>query len=215
MTEPHHEPSPRTAPPGWLRQGLEYGPLLVFLAVYMAMRDSVVTVAGRDYAGFIVAIVAFTPLQIASALVLKRLTGRLSRMQVATLILVVVLGVVTVTLNDERFFKMKSTFVFGFFGVVLWIGLWRGRSYLAYVLEGALPITPAGWMILTRRLAWFFLVFAAMNEVVWRNFSTDVYVLWDTFGQMGVMFAFFVGNYKLIEAHWQEPGTGPDDSAGG
>ena len=57
-------------------------------------------------------------------------------------------------------------------------------------------------MILTRRMAWFFLVFAAMNEVVWRNFSTDTYVLWDTFGQMGVMFLFLMSNYRLIDRTW-------------
>jgi len=214
MTPPLDPPPARPAvqavpqPPAWLRQVLEFGPLVVFLAVYFWMREAVVTLGGRDYAGFIVAIVVFTPLQLISALVLKRLTGKLSRMQVATLVLVVVLGGVTVALNDERFFKMKSTFVFGLFSLLLWIGLWRGQSWLAYVLEGALPISREGWMILTRRMAWFFLAFAAANEVVWRNFSTDVYVIWDTFGQMGVMFAFLVSNYKLIEAYWQEPDEG-------
>jgi intracellular septation protein len=198
-------PTPNPQIPGWLRQLLELGPILIFVVVYVWLRDSVITLGGREYGGFIVAIVVFTPLQVISALILRRLTGRLSRMQIATLVLVVVLGGVTVALNDERFFKMKSTFVFGLFSALLWIGLWRGQSYLAYVLESALPISETGWMILTRRLAWFFLVFAAMNEVIWRNFSTDVFVVWDTFGQMGVMFAFLIGNYKLIEAHWQDP----------
>lgn len=192
-------------PSAWVRQALEFGPLLVFVAVYIWMRDATVTVGGRDYAGFVVAIVAFLPLQLASTWTMRRLTGRLSRMQVATLVLVVVLGAVTVALNDERFFKMKSTFVFGLFSVILWIGIWRGRSYLAYVLDSALPITHEGWMILTRRMAWFFLVFAAMNEVVWRSFSTDVFVAWDTLGQMGVMFVFLISNYKLIERHWTGP----------
>lgn len=215
MTLPHDPPPARhkrdSTLPGatpisaWLKQALEFGPLLVFLGVYFWMRDSVITVGGREYAGFIMAIVVFTPLQLVSALVLKRLTGKLSRMQVATLVLVVVLGGVTVALNDERFFKMKSTFVFGLFSLLLWIGIWRGQSWLAYVLEGALPISQEGWMILTRRMAWFFLVFAATNEVIWRNFSTDVYVIWDTFGQMGIMFAFLMSNYKLIETYWQEP----------
>jgi intracellular septation protein len=202
-------PPANPQPPGWLRQLLELGPILIFVVIYVWLRDAVIPLGGREYGGFIVAIVVFTPLQVISALVLRRLTGRLSRMQIATLVLVVVLGGVTVALNDERFFKMKSTFVFGLFSALLWIGLWRGQSYLAYVLESALPISETGWMILTRRLAWFFLVFAAMNEVIWRNFSTDVFVVWDTFGQMGVMFAFLIGNYKLIEAHWQDPdGTG-------
>lgn len=191
-----------------LRQALEFGPVLAFLAVYMSIRDGTVTLGGTEYAGFIVAVVVFTPLQLAATLAMKRLTGKLSRLQVATLIMVLVLGAVTVALNDERFFKMKSTFVFGLFGLILFFGLWRGRSYLAYILDGALPISEAGWMILTRRMAWFFLAFAAMNEVIWRNFSTDVYVIWDTFGQMGVMFAFLMSNYRLIEAHWVEPEAG-------
>jgi len=199
---------PQSQPDARLRQILEFGPLLVFLATYFWFRSEVVTLGGTDYEGFIIAIVIFAPLQLAAALILRRLTGKLSRMQVATLILVLVLGGITVALNDERFFKMKSTFVFGTFSLLLWIGIARGRSYFAYVLEGALPLSHDGWMILTRRLAWFFAAVAVANEIIWRNFSTDVYVIWDTLGQMGVMFAFFIANFKLIEAHWQETGEG-------
>lgn len=198
MRPPETQPNPR------LRQILEFGPLLVFLGAYFWFRTTVVTLGGIEYEGFIIAIVIFAPLQLAAALILRRLTGKLSRMQVATLILVVVLGAITVALNDERFFKMKSTFVFGTFSLLLWIGIARGQSYFAYVLEGALPLSHDGWMILTRRLAWFFAAVAVANELIWRNFSTDVYVLWDTLGQMAVMFAFFIANFRLIEAHWQE-----------
>jgi intracellular septation protein len=188
-----------------LRQALEFGPILAFLAAYLWMRDRTVSWAGTEYEGFVVAVVVFVPLQLAATLAIRALTGRVSRLQVATLVLVVVLGAATVAFNDKTFFKMKGTFVFGAFGLILFFGLWRGQSYLAWVLDGALPIDRTGWMILTRRMAWFFLVFAAMNEVVWRSFSDDVYVIWDTFGQMGVMFAFLMSNWKLIERHWTGP----------
>ena len=193
---------PRKQPSALVKQALEFGPLAVFLAVYLWMRDATVTLGGTDYAGFVVAVVAFVPLQIAATVALRLLTGRLNRMQIVTLGLVIVLGLGTVLFNDERVFKMKSTFIFGLFGILLFIGLWRGQSWLAFVLDQALPLDHEGWMILTRRMAWFFLAFAAMNEVIWRNFSTDVYVLWDTFGQMAVMFVFLMGNYRLIEKHW-------------
>lgn len=201
MTETPENP-PRKTPSALTRQLLEFGPLLVFLAIYLWKRDASITVWGRDYAGFVIAVVVFVPLQLASTVALRLLTGRLSRMQVGTLVLVVILGTVTVFLNDERVFKMKSTFIFGLFGILLFVGLWRGQSWLAFVLDQALPLDHEGWMILTKRMAWFFLAFAAMNEVVWRNFSTDTYVLWDTFGQMAVMFVFLMGNYRLIEKHW-------------
>lgn len=195
----------RPPPHPALRQALELGPVLAFLAVYLLMRDRTVTVAGTDYAGFVVAVVAFVPVQLAATLALRLLTGAVSRLQVAMLVLLVVIGVTTVLFNDETFFKMRSTVVFGGFGLLLFAGLWRGQSWLAWVLDGALPISAAGWMILTRRMAWFFLAFAAMNEVVWRNFSTDVFVAWDTFGQMGVMFGFMMANWRLIDRHWQGP----------
>ncbi|MCB1391036.1 MAG: septation protein IspZ [Rhodobacteraceae bacterium] len=194
--------TPRPQPSALIKQLLEFGPLLVFLGVYLWMRDATVTVGGRDYAGFVIAVVVFVPLQLASTVAMRLLTGHLSRMQLTTLVMVLILGLATVLLNDERVFKMKSTFIFGLFGILLFIGLWRGQSWLAFVLDQALPLDREGWMILTRRMAWFFLVFAAMNEVVWRNFSTDTYVLWDTFGQMAVMFVFLIGNYRLIEKHW-------------
>lgn len=194
--------TPRQEPSALVKQALEFGPLLVFLGVYLWMRDSTVTLAGRDYQGFVIAVIAFVPLQLLATIAMRLLTGRLSRMQLTTLILVLILGLATVLLNDERVFKMKSTFIFGLFGILLFIGLWRGQSWLAYVLDQALPLDQEGWMILTRRMAWFFLAFAAMNEVIWRNFSTDTYVLWDTFGQMAVMFVFLIGNYRLIEKHW-------------
>jgi intracellular septation protein len=188
-----------------LKQVLELGPIAIFALVYVMMRGETVTLGARDYAGFIVAVAVFTPLQLISVALIKTLSGKVSRMQVATLVLVLVLGGITVGLNDERFFKMKSTFVFGAFGALLFIGLARGQSWLAYLLEGALPITQEGWIILTRRMAWFFIGVAVLNEIIWRNFSTDAYVVWDTLGQMGAMMGFFAANYGLIAAHWQEP----------
>ena len=200
-------PSPETPSPA-LRQALEFGPILVFLVTYFVMREQTVTIGGTDYGGFMVAIAVLIPLQLGAMAILRWLIGKVTRMQVLILFMVVVMGGLTVALNDEQFFKMRSTIVFGSISVVLWIGLWRGKSGLAYVLEDALPISHEGWMILTRRMAWFMLAFAAANEVVWRNFSTDVYVIWDTFGQMGVMFVFLLSNFRLVEAHWQGPEEG-------
>lgn len=199
-----------------VKSALELGPLLAFFLAYLWLRGDSYSFAGRDYDGFIVVTALFVPLLAACTAALWRLSGKVSRIQVTTLVMVVVFGALTVWLNDERFFKMKSTFVFGGFGLVLWLGLWRGRSLFQYVMEGMLPIRAEGWMILTRRLANFFLLMAVANEVIWRSFSTDVYVVWDTFGQAGAMFAFFISQSRLIEAHWIEepaPGPGKDGSA--
>lgn len=184
-----------------VRQALDLGPVLAFVAGYILLRDHTVTLGGRDYDGFVVVTAIFLPILAASNYALWRLTGKVSRMQIVTLVLAAVFGGLTVALNDERFFKMKSTIAFGTLSGLLWIGLARGRSWLEYVLDGALPLTHTGWIILTRRLAVWLLVMAAANEVIWRTFSTDVFVAWDTFGQMGALMAFFLAQAGLLKRH--------------
>ena len=138
------------------KQVLELGPPILFFAAYLWMRDRTYTVAGTEYDGFIVAAAVFVPILLVSIAVLWKLTGKLSRMQVFTAILVVLFGGLTVWFNDERFFKMKTTIVYGLFTVLLGIGLVQGRSYLAWVMADFLPMAEEGWMKLTRRLTAFF-----------------------------------------------------------
>jgi intracellular septation protein len=68
------------------------------------------------------------------------------------------------------------------FSVILFAGLATGRPLLETVLEGAFHLTEKGWRILTWRWAVFFLVLAALNEIIWRSVSTDTWVAFKTFG---------------------------------
>ncbi len=178
---------------------LDYGPVVAFLAGYMLLRDDVITIGGQDYGGFIVVTAIFVPLLLLSTATLWWLTGKVSRMQVVTAVLVIVFGGLTVWLNDERFFKMKPTIVFGLFALILGFGLWRGQSYLAWVMSEMLPLQHDGWMILTRRFAVFFVILALVNEVIWRFLSTDLWVLSDTFGQPIALFVFFLFQVRIFE----------------
>lgn len=196
----------RTISPG-LKSALELGPVLAFLGAYLVLRGREFTIGGTVYDGFVIATGAFVPLIVLSTWALWRLTGHVSKMQVFTAVLVIVFGGLTVALNDERFIKIKPTIIYLVFAGLLGLGLLRGQSYLQFVLEGALPLTRRGWMILTRRTALFFLAMAAANEIIWRGFSTDVFVAWDTFGQMGATMAFFMGQIWLMKRH-EAPGEG-------
>ena len=166
----------------WLKQALELGPPLLFFVAYLQVRDEVYVLGGTEYSGFIVAAAAFVPILLASIGVLWWLTGRISRMQVFTALLVIVFGGLTVWFNDESFFKMKTTIVYAIFAVLLGIGLLRGQSWLALLMADYVPMRREGWMILTRRLAAVFAAMAVANEVVWRTMSTDTWVRFETFG---------------------------------
>jgi len=195
--------NPKPISPG-LKLALELGPVLIFFVAYLQVREETFTILGRDYSGFIVVTTAFIPLLLASMAVLRKLTGKISRMQVVTAVMVIFFGGLTVYFNDERFFKMKTTIVYGLFATILGFGLLRGKSFLAYVMEDMLPMTEEGFMILTRRLTGAFAVLAVANEIVWRTMSTDAWVKIETFGFPVALFAFFMLQTKLFEEHTTE-----------
>ncbi len=187
-----------------LKTLLELGPIVLFFVGYLLLRDRTFDLAGREYSGFIVVTALFVPLMAAATFALRRLTGHLSKMQVVTLVLVVVFGGLTVWLNDERFFKMKPTIIYLLFAGVLGFGLLRGKSYLRLLMDEMVPMQREGWMKLTRRVTLFFLGLAITNEVIWRTMSTDVWVNFKTFGLTAAIFVFFAFQGSLFSAYGTE-----------
>lgn len=196
-----------------LKQALELGPPILFFVLYMWIKDDTFHFLGTAYSGFIVAAVALIPILIVSVAILWMLTGQLSRMQIFTGLAVLFFGGLTAWFNDERFFKMKTTLVYGTFALLLGIGLLRGRSYLQFVLSEALPMREEGWMILTRRLTLGFALLAVANEVVWRTQSTELWVKLETFAFPIALFLFLALQISGLQAHMiEDPKDGDDRS---
>jgi len=191
-----------------LKTLLELGPILLFFVAYLWLKDRTFTIGGTEYQGFIVVTAGFIPVFLASIGALWRLTGHLSRMQVMTAVLIVVFGGLSVWFNDPRFFKMKPTMIYLLFGGVLLAGLLRGSSYLQSLMEGLMPLTDQGWMILTRRLMYFFFSLAILNEIVWRTMSEETWVYFKTFGLTAAIFLFFITQGKLFSEHGTEESDG-------
>ena len=192
-----------------LKMVLELGPIVLFFIGYLKLKDEVFLIGGSEYKGFMVITAALIPLMVASTLALWKLTGHLSRMQFATLILVVLFGGMSVWFNDDRFIKMKPTMLYVLFGGLLGIGLMRGQSWLKVVMEELMPLKQEGWMILTRRLCAFFFGLAVANELIWRTQSTEAWVYFKTFGLPVAMFAFFMFQGQLFQKYGDEEEAGP------
>ncbi|MFM7333877.1 MAG: inner membrane-spanning protein YciB [Tabrizicola sp.] len=193
-----------------LKQVLELGPTLVFFLIYMRIKDETYNLAGTDYSGFIVAALILVPLLLAAIFTLWLLTGSISRMQIFVGVMVVVFGGLTAWFNDERFFKMKTTIVYGTFAVILGVGLLRGKSLLQWVMAEALPMKPEGWMILTRRLTGMFVALAVANEVIWRTQTTELWVKLETFAMPAALFLFLMLNFMALQRYLIEE---PDDNS--
>ena len=193
-----------------LKQALELGPTVVFFLIYMRIKDQSFTFGSTEYSGFIVAALILVPLLLVATLALWLLTGTISRMQVFVGVMVVFFGGLTAWFNDESFFKMKTTIVYGTFALILGIGLLRGTSLLQWVMAEALPMKSEGWMILTRRLTGMFALLAVANEVIWRTQSTELWVKLETFAMPAALFLFLMANFAMLQRFIDEP---PEDKS--
>ena len=190
---------------GALKQVLELGPTLVFFLLYLRIRDESFDIGGTLYSGFIIAALLFIPVLLLAMAILWKLTGKLSRMQVFTAFMVIFFGGLTAYFNDERFFKMKTSIVYGCMAGLLAIGLARGQSWLQFVMGEVLPMQTEGWMILTRRLCVMFVALAAANEFIWRTMSTDMWVKLETFVLPAALVAFLWWQIFALQRFLIEP----------
>jgi len=188
-----------------LKLVLELGPVLLFFVMFGRLKGQTFAFHGVEYSGFIVTTAAFVALIVLTTGLLWALTGELSKMQLLTLVLVVVMGGLSIWLNDERFIKMKPTLLYLAFGAILGVGLLRGQSYLSAVMEEVVPMKPEGWLILTRRMTAFFFALAVANEAVWRLMSTEAWVNFKTFGLTAALFLFILTQGRLFERYSTDP----------
>jgi len=181
-------PDPQPMNP-WLKLAVEMGPLILFF------------LANAKF-GIFVATGIFMAAILVSLAVSWHLTRHVPAMMWVTTVLVLVFGGLTIYLNDERFIKIKPTLINGLFGGILAFGLATGRSYLKVVLEASFPpMAEPGWRLLTRNWMLFFFTMALVNEIVWRNFSTDFWVGFKAFGFLPLTFLFIFLQMPLIMRH--------------
>ena len=174
--------------PQLLKLALELGPLVIFFVVNARADIFAAT------AWFMGAMVISLSL---SWLLLKRI----AIMPLVTGVVVLVFGGLTLYLQDDTFIKIKPTIVNIMFGTVLLGGLVFGRSLLKYVFGEVYKLQEKGWSILTLRWGVFFFVLAVLNEIVWRNFTTDQWVSFKVWGIMPITIVFSMLQMKLLSQY--------------
>jgi intracellular septation protein len=171
-----------------LRLLIEAGPLLAFF------------IANSLY-GMMAATALFmgaAPLALAASWLLER---RLPLMPIVGCFFVMLFGGLTLWLHNDIFIKIKPTIVNGLFAVVLFSSHLADRNALKLVFGFALDLDAAGWRALTLRWAFFFVVLAVLNEIVWRNFSNDAWARFKLFGAFPLTVVFSLAQIPLIIRH--------------
>lgn len=132
------------------------------------------------------------------------LTRKLATVPLVTAVFVAIFGGLTLWLQSDLFIKVKVTLINALFGAILLGGLAFGRSYLKLVMGEALKLPEAAWRILTLRWGIFFFCLAALNEIVWRNVSTDAWVNFKVFGLVPITLVFALANAPFMAKHAAE-----------
>tara|TARA_Y100000814_G_C12197955_1_gene356951 strand:- start:144 stop:692 length:549 start_codon:yes stop_codon:yes gene_type:complete len=115
-------------------------------------------------------------------------------MPIVTGIFVLFFGSLTLFLQDPDFIKLKPTIINLVFSSILLIGLKFNRIFLKIAFQ-AFKLDDHTWKKLTIRWSYFFIFLAALNEIVWRNFTSDQWVffkVWIIFPLTMFFMIFFV-----------------------
>lgn len=166
----------------------ELGPLLVFFAI---------NAAAGIFAGT-AAFMAATVISLGFAWLRYR---KVPTMPLVSAVIVLVFGGLTLYLRDETFIKLKPTIVYSMFAVLLAGGLLLRKPVLELLFGPVFSLTEEGWRKLTLRWTVFFIAMAMLNEFVWRNYSTDVWVSFKAFGFLPLTFAFAMLQVPLMQRH--------------
>jgi len=170
---------------------LELGPLVVF---FIANARADIFAATAWFMG------AMAVSLLLSWLILKKVAV----MPLVTGVVVLVFGGLTLWLQDDTFIKIKPTITNVLFGSVLLGGLLFGQSLLKYVFGEVYKLRPEGWWRLTLNWGVFFFVLAVINEVLWRNFSTDVWIAFKVWGVMPLTVLFSISQLPLLTKYAPE-----------
>lgn len=172
----------------WVKPVADYGPIIIFFAAYK-MWDLYTATA---------ALILATGIALALSLAVN---GRVPLMPIITAAVVGFFGGLTLIFNDATFIKMKPTIVQVLFAAILLGGLVFRKPLLKKVMGTAWPMEDTGWRILSRNFGLFFLVMAALNELVWRTQTEDFWVNFKVFGIIGITLLFSLSQIPIFNRY--------------
>jgi len=157
-----------TKRPQWIRQAVDFGALIAFMAAYFITRDMIKATWVLVIASAIALTVGF---------VLER---RLAPMPLITGGFALVFGALTILTDDDLFVKLKLTVQNGLLAAVLLGSIPLKKSPFKALLGSAIKVTDQAWRTLTLRYGLYFLAVAIANEVF--RSPAAVTAIWSALG---------------------------------
>ncbi len=169
---------------------LDFLPVIVFFAVYKISGDIILATA------------ILIPATLAQMAYTWFKLHRIEKMQLVTLILVVLLGGATILFNDKTFIQWKPTVVNWLFGAAFLISSFVGsKTIVQRLMEGNIELPAAIWRHLNNAWILFFALMGGINLFVAYNFSEETWVNFKLFGMLGLTLIFILGQGVYISKH--------------
>lgn len=160
---------------------LEFLPIVIFVAVYKYTDDIILATA------------VLIPATILSVAYTWFRTKKLEKMQIATLVLIIVMGGATVLLKDKTFIQWKPSVLYWLFAIVLFGSQFIGQKPIIQRMLGAqIALKKNIWRNLNLAWALFFTLMGFVNLYVVFNFSEATWVDFKLFGATGLLLAFLL-----------------------
>ena len=172
----------------------DFFPVILFFVAYKV--DDIYTATA-------VAIVA----SIAQVGYLKLARKKIEPMMWLGLGIIVVAGGATIVFKNDMFIKWKPTVLFAAMAAAIAIAqFWFKKNPVSFIFNNTIQAPDAVWRKLSLTWVAFLLFVAVLNLWFAYNTSTDTWVLFKTFGDMALFFAFIV-----LQIFWLMPYLPSDD----
>ncbi|RPG23652.1 MAG: septation protein IspZ [Gammaproteobacteria bacterium TMED92] len=164
-----------------MQQLIDFAAVLAFLIAYFVGGDIFIATA--------VLMVSVSLQMIAYKLLRKPISNELKITFWASMLL----GGLTLVVQDEAFIQWKPTVIYSLFAAALLGSFWFKKVFLLEkVLGKAMQLSDQNWQRLTYGWSLAFLGCAGLNIWVANNFSMDTWVTFKVFGLMALQLGFIV-----------------------
>jgi intracellular septation protein len=164
---------------------VEFGPVVVFLITY-------------KYSDILLATKLMILVTIFCLLLSYVIDRKVSIPLLLSAFILIILGSITVLTGNSEYIKMKPTIVYVIFSSALYLFAKKEKPLMKDLLGQVISLKDEDWLTLSKRFAVYFLSMAIINEIVWRNFSDNVWVNFKVFGALPITVIFFALQLPFI-----------------
>ena len=171
----------------------DFGPLLIFFIIYKK--------SGNDLSKAIPPLIIST---IVAVVIVYFLEKKIPYVPLVGAVIISIFGGLTLYFDNPIFIYLKPTIINIMFAIILLISnKFFNKNHLKTLLQTAIVMNDYGWEKLNLRWAYFFIFLAALNELVWRTQTEELWVNFKVWAILPITLLFTIMQIPLINKYKQ------------